>query len=71
MKIEIKEPSKGDSSVPAYPCIKTLLGHGDLIVLFISPGHGIALRGSTGVHYSDAWAESVFEPFVGSITISN
>ena len=70
MKIEINREERDVK----YPCL--MEGKkGDLIVLFVSDGVGVALNDETGNYSEDwvvnDWVMDTFVPFKGSITLSN
>lgn len=73
MKITVNE-EKGKNLVE-YPCLM-VSKDGDIVILFVSEGRGLVINAlgdcewGIGAYYDD-WTMSRFEPFNGSITLSN
>jgi hypothetical protein len=70
MKVEINE--KETQGEVKYPCL--MKSEKGLIVLFNAPECGIVLKGNDvheRGHYSSNWNMDSFEPFNGTITLSN
>jgi len=65
--------NKVDLKSETYPVVKASLDH---LVLFTSPGSGVCLNGDSKNwpfvgSYSEAWSESLYTVFTGSVTLSN
>lgn len=67
MKSKIKEKVKRE---PVFPCLMKRAPTGT-IVLMIEKGHGIILSGMDVGYMSYSWIMSDFNPFQGSILLSN
>ena len=72
MKIEVT--IKKANALPTYPYLGIRKDVG-LIVLFIKAESGVCLNkgttGSTDGEYCTTWAERLFTPFNGTVTLSN
>ena len=69
IKVELTENPIATSP---YPCLKKNR-HG-AVVLFHKPGRGMVISADTNWRvgdYMEGWAEDVFSPFSGSVTLTS